>query len=76
MAIFLPTSNDLQIFIMSLTDKRPDIWNATDQVKVQSKKRGPLLDSYVWNLHTLGDKIGNLPLYSSSNSKRFHGDWS
>ncbi len=70
MSIIVPSSSNLQVFIMSLTDKSPDIWNAPDQLKVQSKRRGPLLDSYVWNLHSLGDKFGNFPLYPNSNSKR------
>ena len=70
MSVIVPSSGYLQVFIMSLTDKDPSIWNAPDQMKVQAKKRGPLLDSYIWNLHSLGDKLGSLPLYPNSNSKR------
>ncbi len=70
MSIILPSSGYLQVFIMSLTDKSPTIWNAPDQMKVQAQKRGPLLDSYVWNLHTIGEKLGSFPLYPNSNSKR------
>lgn len=46
-----------QIFIMSLTDVNRQIWNSPDQLTVQSKNRGPLLDQYVWNLHSLGSLI-------------------
>ena len=70
MSVIVPSSGYLQVFIMSLTDKDPTIWNAPDQMKVQSQKRGPLLDTYVWNLHSLGDKLGSPPLYPNSNSKR------
>ena len=70
MSIIVPSSGYLQVFIMSLTDKDPTIWNAQDQMKVQAKKRGPFLDSYIWNLHSIGDKLGSLPLYPNSNSKR------
>ena len=70
MTVIVPSSGYLQVFIMSLTDKDQTIWNAPDQMKVQSQKRGPLLDSYVWNLHSIGDKLGSYPLYPNSNSKR------
>ena len=70
MSIIVPSSGYIQVFIMSLTDKDPTIWNAQDQMKVQAKKRGPFLDSYVWNLHSMGDKLGSFPLYPNSNSKR------
>lgn len=70
MAVIVPSSGYLQVFIMSLTDKDQGIWNAQDQMKVQSQKRGPFLDSYVWNLQSIGDKLGSYPLYPNSNSKR------
>ena len=70
MSIIIPTSSDLQVFIMSLTDRNPDIWNSIDQVKVQANRRGPLLDNYVWNLHNLGDKIGIGPRHPNSYAKR------
>ena len=73
MSIIVPSSSNLQVFLMSLTDKSPDIWNSADQLKVQSKRRGPLLDSYVWNLHSLGEKIGSLPRHNqNSNSKKMN----
>ena len=70
MVNILPTSSLLQCFIMSLTDKKPQIWSTQDQMKVQASRRGPLLDSYVWNLHSLGNNLGIPPIYTNSNSKR------
>jgi hypothetical protein len=72
MSIIVPSSSDLQVFIMSLTDKNPDIWNDIDQLKIQANRRGPLLDSYVWNLHSLGDKLGELPRSINSNAKKIN----
>jgi hypothetical protein len=51
--ILLRSASFEQIFIMSLTDNNPTIWREPDQLRVQSKIRGPLLDQYVWNLYDL-----------------------
>ncbi len=53
--ILLRSASFEQIFIMSLTDKNPNIWREPDQLRVQSKIRGPLLDQYVWNLYDLAN---------------------
>ena len=53
--ILLRSASFEQIFIMSLTDKNPNIWREPDQLRVQSKIRGPLLDQYVWNLYELAN---------------------
>ena len=53
--ILLRSASFEQIFIMSLTDKNPTIWREPDQLRVQSKIRGPLLDQYVWNIYDLAN---------------------
>jgi hypothetical protein len=53
--ILLRSASFEQIFIMSLTDKNPNIWREPDQLRVQSKIRGPILDQYVWNLYDLAN---------------------
>lgn len=53
--ILLRSASFEQIFIMSLTDKNPTIWRDPDQLRVQSKIRGPLLDQYVWNIYDLAN---------------------
>lgn len=55
--ILLRSASFEQIFIMSLTDKNPNIWREPDQLRVQSKIRGPILDQYVWNMYDLANSI-------------------
>lgn len=64
----IPSSAFQQLFILSLPDKFP-LGNARDQLFVQSRIRGPLLNHYVWNMHSMADYTASLSTYPVSNAK-------
>ena len=64
----IPSASFQQLFILSLPDKFP-LGNARDQLFVQSRVRGPLLNHYVWNMHSLADYTASLSTYPVSNAK-------
>lgn len=64
----IPSGSSQQLFLMSLPDKFP-LGQARDQLFVQARHRGPLLNHYVWNMHTLADYCASPLRYSVSDSK-------
>jgi hypothetical protein len=64
----IPSGSFQQLFILSLPDKFP-LGSARDQLFVQSRVRGPLLNHYVWNMHSLADYTASLSTYPVSNAK-------
>lgn len=50
MAQVLKSSNYEIFYILSITDKNKSIWQSPNLLKIQSHKRGPVLDQYVWNM--------------------------
>jgi len=64
----IPSGSFEQLFLMSLPDKFP-LGQARDQLFIQSRNRGPLLNHYVWNMHTLADYCASLTKYPVSDSK-------
>ena len=64
----IPSGSFQQLFILSIPDKFP-LGSARDQLFVQSRVRGPLLNHYVWNMHSLADYTASLSTYPVSNAK-------
>lgn len=69
----LPSGSSQQLFLISLPDKFP-LGQARDQLFVQSRNRGPLLNHYVWNMHTLADYCASFSRYPVSDSKIIQND--
>lgn len=69
----IPSGSSQQIFLISLADKFP-LGQARDQLFVQSRNRGPLLNHYVWNMHTLADYCASFSRYPVSDSKILPND--
>lgn len=50
MSQVLKSTNYEIFYILSITDKNKSIWKDPNLLKIQSHKRGPVLDQYVWSM--------------------------